>query len=182
MTTYKRQDLPALLQDIAKNETTQIYLIFGERYLCQRAADQILDHLLPDEKQRASSLVLVDGDQEEQGKTLNELRTYSLFGGRRVIRVADSRLLHSKVVAKNLWEKGVKKYQDNDLVGAGRYLRQVLDIGGMTPADLEDLPAATWKSKLGFTRPQENLAWVGEVLEKTGLGDEAAGAAGGPAA
>lgn len=173
MTTYKRQELPALLQSIAKGETTQVYLIFGERYLCQQAADQILAKLLPDEKQRTSSLVLVDGDQEEKRKTLNELRTYSLFGGRRVIRVADSRLLHSTVIAKTLWEKGAKKYQDNDLAGAGRYLRQVLEIGGMTPADLEEVTPEIWKAKLGFARPQESLAWVGEVFEKTGLGGEA---------
>ncbi len=85
MTIYKRQELPALLQAIDKGDTTQIYLVFGERYLCQRAADQILDHLLPDESQRSGNLIMVDGDQEEPGKTLNQLRTYSLFGGRRVI-------------------------------------------------------------------------------------------------
>ncbi|MEN8134815.1 MAG: DNA polymerase III subunit delta [Thermodesulfobacteriota bacterium] len=173
MTIYKRQELPALLQAIDNGETTQIYLIFGERYLCQRAADQILDHLLPDESLRSGSLILVDGDQEEPGKTLNQLRTYSLFGGRRVIKVMDSRLLHSKVIAKNLWEKGVKKYQNNDLEAAGRYLRQILDIGGMTPSDLEELPSSTWKNKLGFARPQGSLAWAGEVLEKTGSTNEA---------
>jgi DNA polymerase-3 subunit delta len=179
MAIYKRQELPALLQAIDKGDTTQIYLVFGERYLCQRAADQILDHLLPNESQRSGNLIMVDGDQEEPGKTLNQLRTYSLFGGRRVIRVMDSRLLHSKLIAKNLWEKGVKQYQNNDLAAAGRYLRQVLDIGGMTPVDLEELPAATWKNKLGFARPQGSLAWVAEVLEKTGPADDTAAVTGG---
>jgi DNA polymerase-3 subunit delta len=178
MTSYKRQELPDLLQAIDKGLISQVYLVFGERYLCQRAADQILDHLLPNESQRSSNLILVDGDQEEPGQTLNQLRTYSLFGGRRVIKVMDSRLLHSKVVAKTLWEKGVKQYQNNDLEAAGRYLRQVLDIGGMTPADLEELPASTWKNKLGFARPQGDLAWVDEVLEKTGSTDEAAAVGG----
>lgn len=172
MTIYKRQELPALLQAIDKGDTTQIYLVFGERYLCQRATDQILDHLLPDEGQRSGNLVLVDGDQEEPAQTLNQLRTYSLFGGQRVIRVMDSRLLHSKVIAKNLWEKAAKQYQNNDFAAAGRYLRQVLDIGGMTLADLEELPASTWKNKLGFGRPQGSLAWVGEVLGKSELGDD----------
>lgn len=174
MGTYKRQELPNLLKSIDKGEASQIYLVFGERFLCQQATEQILNHLLPDESQRSGSLILVDGDHENPGKTLNELRTYSLFGGRRVIKVTDSRLLHSKVVAKTLWEKGVKQYQNNDLEAAGRYLRQVLDIGGMTPADLDELPASTWKAKLGFARPQESIAWVGEVLEKTGASDEVA--------
>lgn len=173
MTTYKRKDLPALLQAIDKNQPSQIYLIFGERYLCQQAADEILLHLLPDEKQRASNLVLVDGTREEDGKTLSDLRTYSLFGGKRVVRVADSRLLISKAVAKTLWEKGAGKYQDNDLPGAARYLRQVLEIGGLTPADLLEISSVDWKSKLGFDRPRENLTWVGDVFAKTGFGDTA---------
>ncbi|MFO7606656.1 MAG: DNA polymerase III subunit delta [Desulfurivibrionaceae bacterium] len=179
MATYKRQQLPDLLGAIAKGDSTQVYLIFGERYLCRQASEQILERLLPDEKQRAGALVLIDGDREEPGKTLNQLRTYSMFGGRRVIRVMDSRLLHSKVVAKTLWEKAVKHYRDNDPAAAGRYLGQVLEIGGMTPADLEELPAAAWKNKLGFPRPQENLSWAAEVLEKKGAGEETSAARGG---
>lgn len=166
MATYTRQQLPELLKSIDQGDSSQVYLIFGERYLCRQAAEQILAGLLPDEKQRAGGLVLVDGDREEPGRTLNELRTYSMFGGRRVIRVMDSRLLHSKVVAKTLWEKAAGYYRNNDLQAAGRYLGQVLEIGGMTPADLTELPTAAWKNKLGFARPQEDLGWAVEVLEK----------------
>lgn len=168
MATYKRQELPALLKSIAKGETFRIYLLFGERYLCHQATGELLDQLLPDEKQRAGSLLLVDGDREEPGRTLNQLRTYSLFGGRRVVRVMDSRLFHSKVVAGTLWEKAVKHHRNNDLEAAGRYLRQILDIGGLATGDLEVLQPADWKSRLGFERPQEDLTWVGEVLEKSG--------------
>jgi DNA polymerase-3 subunit delta len=174
MATYKRQELSALLRAVAQGETRQIYLIFGERYLCLRATDQLLAHLLPDAKRRAGSLLLIDGDQEEPGKTLNQLRTYSLFGGRQVIRVMDSRLLHSTVVAKTLWEKAAHHQQNNDPAGAARYLRQVLDIGALTPAELQDLPAATWKSRLGFPRPAGSLAWAGEILDRTEATDGAA--------
>jgi DNA polymerase-3 subunit delta len=166
MTTYTRHQLPDLLGTIEKGASAQVYLIFGERYLCRQAAEQILERLLPDEKARTGGLLLVDGDREEPGKTLNELRTYSMFGGRRVIRVMDSRLLHSKVVAKTLWEKAAKYHRNNDPEAAGRYLGQVLEIGGMTPDDLEELPAAAWKNKLGFARPQEDLSWAVEVLAK----------------
>jgi DNA polymerase-3 subunit delta len=173
MATYKRQELPALLRAVDQGETSQIYLVCGERYLCRQAADQLLAHLLPDAKRRAGNLLLIDGDQEEPGKTLNQLRTYSLFGGRRVIRVMDSRLLHSTVVAKTLWENAASRHQNNDPAGAARYLRQVLEIGALTSAELADLPAATWKSRLGFTRPQGSLAWVGELLALTETGGEA---------
>jgi len=164
MTIFKRQELPDLLKAIDEGETSQIYLIFGERYLCQQAADQVVAHLLPDASRRTGNLFLLDGEQEDPGQTLNQLRTYSLFGGRRVTRVMDSRLLHSKVVAKTIWEKAVRHYQNNDLAATGRYLRQLLEIGSMTPADLEELPASSWKAKLGFPRPSGNLAWISEIL------------------
>ena len=164
MTVHKRQEIPALLEKIATGETAQVYLVFGERYLCQQAVEDILNRLFPEEKQRAGNLTLIDGEQEDPVKTLSELRTFSLFGGRRVLRVMDSKLLHSKVVAKPLWDNAVKSHQHNDLQAAGRYLRQVLDIGGLTPEDFQELPESAWKSKLGFARPPGNLDWVSEVL------------------
>jgi DNA polymerase-3 subunit delta len=167
MTVYKRQDLPDLLKNIAQGEASQLYLIFGERYLGRQAATEILDHLMPDEKQRAGSLLMVDGDREEAIQTLNQLRTYSLFGGRRIISVMDSRLFHSQAVARPLWDKACRSHQKNDLEAAGRYLRQVLEIGDMTGSDLEELPEKTWKNKLGFARPDGDLSWVSEVLGKT---------------
>ena len=103
MTIYKRQDLPGLLKNIDQDPSNQLYLVLGDRYLCRQALTDLLDHLLPDEKQRAGCLVTVDGDHEEPLQTLNQLRTYSLFGGRRIITVMDSRLFLSQVVAKTLW-------------------------------------------------------------------------------
>ncbi len=172
MTVYKRRDLPGLLKNIDQGQASQLYLIFGERYLGRQAATEILNHLLPDEKQRAGSLLMVDGDREEAGQTLNQLRTYSLFGGRRIISVMDSRLFLSQAVAKPLWEKACRSHQKNDLEAAGRYLRQILEIGDMTGSDLEELPEKTWKTKLGFARPDGDLSWVNEVLGKTGTSDE----------
>ena len=115
MTVFKRRELPDLLKNIDQGQTSQLYLVFGERYLCRQAATEIINHLLPDEKQRAGSLVMVDGDREEPGQTLNELRTFSLFGGRRIITVMDSRLFLSRGVARNLWEKACRSHQKNDL-------------------------------------------------------------------
>jgi DNA polymerase-3 subunit delta len=167
MTVYKRRDMPGLLKNIAQSQTSQLYLIFGERYLGRQAATEILDQLLPDEKQRAGSLLMVDGDREEPVQTLNQLRTYSLFGGRRIISVMDSRLFLSQAVGKPLWDKACQSHQKNDLEATGRYLRQVMEIGEMTGSDLEELPEKTWKTKLGFDRPDEDLSWVNEVLGKT---------------
>ncbi len=164
MPIIKRQELPTLLKGLDSGRAAPIYLVVGDRYLCQQAAGEIINHLLPDEKQQAASLALVDGDQEEPGQTLNQIRTYSLFGGKRVIKVSDTRLLFSKVVGKTLWDKGLQHRDKNDPRAAGRCLRQFLELEGLTVDELLELPEAAWVTQLGFSRPPGDLAWIGELL------------------
>ena len=90
MAVYKRQEVPALLKSVERGEIAPVYLLFGERYLCQEIANDLVCRLLPDEALRLNSLKIIDGDQEEVGATVNMLKTYSLFGTRQVIRVMDS--------------------------------------------------------------------------------------------
>jgi DNA polymerase-3 subunit delta len=176
MPIFKRQELPALLKGLDEGRTAPVYLVVGDRFLCQQASGEIINHLLPDEKQRAASLALVDGDQEEPGQTLNQIRTYSLFGGRRVIKVSDTRLLFSKVVGKTLWDKALQYRDKNDPRAAGRCLRQFLELESLAVAELLELPEASWTTQLGFSRPPGDLAWVVELL---GSGPGGAGGQGG---
>lgn len=176
MSILKRSELPALLKAIARGEQAQVYLVVGERYLCQQAAGEIVGHLLPDEGMRAASLTQLDGEQEEPGQTLNQLRTYSLFGGKRVIKVSDSRLLFSKVVGKTLWERAAQNQENNDFAAAGRCLRQFLELEGLAVGELLELSASAWQAQLGFARPDGDLGWVGQLL---GSGPAASGAKGG---
>ena len=84
MSLYKRQEIPKLLAEIKQGAKTQIYLVFGERYLCRNAAQELIDHLLPAEERQATSLQHIDGDQEDFSRTLNFLRTFNLFTGHRL--------------------------------------------------------------------------------------------------
>ena len=130
MSFFKRTELPAFLDELADSgRRKQVCLIFGERFLCRQIAAEAITVLLPEERQRSQQLVTVDGDSEDPINTLNILKTYSLFGGRRVIRVNDSRLFFSKNIAKNIWEKAVQAYQDKKEAAAGRYLQQILPSG-----------------------------------------------------
>ena len=106
MPLYKRKDIPRLLAEIEKKGSpSQVYLIWGERYLCRNAAQEIIDRLLPEEKRHSTSLLHIDGDQEDFSKTLSLLKTFSLFSGPQIIWITDSKLFLSKGVAKNFWEK-----------------------------------------------------------------------------
>lgn len=155
-----------MLADAAKGEFSPVYLILGERYLCQQFVDDLVNTLLPDEKQRAHSLVAIDGDQENQADTLNQLRTYNLFGGRSVFRVLGSKLLYSKSVTRTLWDKAQAAFAGKDLKEAGRFLNQMLELIQETGQENYDalisLAASRWKTLFGFAKP-DDLDWLREV-------------------
>lgn len=166
MPLFKRTEFDAFLAELADTaRPRQVYLIFGERFLCRQMAAEAVVALLPDEKQRSQQLISVDGDHEDPINTLNILKTYSLFGGRRVIRVNDSRLFFSKNIAKNIWEKGVQAYEDKNETAAGRYLRQLLAmLPGDAPSleDLQNLAENKWKDIFGFAKPGAT-GWLSEM-------------------
>ncbi|MDH4330970.1 MAG: DNA polymerase III subunit delta [Desulfobulbaceae bacterium] len=167
MAVYKRQEVTPLLKGVERGETAPVYLLFGERYLCQEIANELICRLLPDESQRANNLKTIDGDQEEMGATVNMLKTYSLFGARQVIRVMDSQILYSKVVAGTLWDKACKAWGGKEPKKALRYLTQMLALADLSPADWEKeemgaCPPGRWQELFGFAKP-EDLDWVGEA-------------------
>jgi len=182
MPVYHRKDIPALLQSIDQGQVSPVYLICGDRVLCQQAADDLVRRLLPDEGQRRQNLILVDGDREEPDQTLARLKTFGLFPGRRVIRVKDSKLFYSKDVARTLWDKAAKARADKDARRAQRYLLAMLGLAELTGADwteenLEQADSGRWQALFGFPRPAEDLAWVGEALAQAS--PDAAPSAGG---
>jgi DNA polymerase-3 subunit delta len=169
MSLYKRQDIPKLLSTIEQGNISQVYLLFGERYLCRSAVQEIIDCLLPDQERQATSLQHIDGDQEDPAKTLNLLRTYSLFPGRQIFWVTDSKLFFSKGIAKSIWDKVCKKKEANEKKHARRYLKQMLDLAAVSPAEMLDeditsLSSTRWKNLFGFVKPKGDLSWVLELL------------------
>lgn len=166
MPLFKRTEFAAVLKELADPERVrQVYLLFGERFLCRQMASEAIAALLPDERQRSQQLITVDGDNEDPLNTLNILKTYSLFGGCRVIRVNDSKLFFSKNIAKNIWEKAVQAHQNKKEASTGRYLQQLLAMLPDNPAslaDLRDLSAARWQEIFGFARPTDG-DWLTEI-------------------
>jgi DNA polymerase III subunit delta len=167
MAVYRRQEVQALFKAVAGGETAPVYLLFGERYLCREIADDLVCRLLPDEARRPQSLKAIDGEQEDMGATVNMLKTYSLFGTRQVVRVMDSQILYSRVVAGTLWDKARKAWDEKEPKKSLRYLAQMLALADLVPADWEKeemgvCAPGRWQELFGFARPEE-LAWAQEV-------------------
>ena len=171
MSLYKRQEIPKLLDKIKQGDTSQIYLVFGERYLCRNAAQELIDHLLPEKERQATGLQHIDGDQEDFSVTLNLLKTFSLFSGRKIFWVTDTKLFYSKGVAKNVWDKACEKNDRNEPRQALRYLLQMLNLAAQSPKEMVEeniasLSATRWKNLFGFSKPQGDLSWAQNLLAK----------------
>jgi len=169
MSVYKRQELPKLLDEIKQGGTAQIYLLFGERYLCRNAAQELIEHLLPEQERQDTSLQHIDGDQEDFNRTLNLLKTFSLFPGRKIFWVTDTKLFYSKGVAKSVWDKACEKNERNEAGQALRYLLQMLNLAAVSPQEMVEeniasLSATRWKTLFGFSKPQDKLSWVQDLL------------------
>lgn len=166
MPVYERKTLPTLLQQIKKGEVVPAYLLIGERYLCQQAADQIATLLCT----AGGTVHSIDGDTEDSNLTLSKLRSFSLLGGRQIFRVNNTRLFHSKNVAQAIWKRAVQAHEGNKPENALKYLRAMMEAGGLEANTAENDPAsltaAQWKKCFGFAKPAEKLEWTGEILTR----------------
>ena len=166
MAAYKRNDIPKIINAIQKGKACQVFLLIGDRFMCGEAADQLIAGLIPEQRSRKQNVKVIDGDHEDQLNTLNLFRTYNLFGGAQVLRVNNSKLFHSKAVAKKIWDLAKKAYENKKPAKALVYLQQMADTGDVRVDDLNDLSAAKWKSSFGFSRPAGQMTWLEKVYEK----------------
>ena len=173
MAVFTRETLPELLAQPAQLNA-QVYLLVGERYLCRTAAEQLERALVA----TGGGVHLIDGDQEDINATIARLRSYSLLPGRQVYRVTDTRLFHSRQVAKGIWERAGKAHADGRTEQAGRALRALLQAGGLDAAvpgaDLAALDSGEWQRCFGFARPDADLTWTRDYLAGGANGGEVA--------
>ncbi|MCI5148107.1 MAG: DNA polymerase III subunit delta [Candidatus Electrothrix sp. MAN1_4] len=178
MPVYEKKTMPTLLQEIKKGEVVPAYLFIGERYLCQQAAEQIATLLCT----AGGTVHSIDGDTEDKNRTLSKLRSFSLLRGRQVFRVNNTRLFHSKDVAQGIWKRAVQAHEANKPEKALKYLRAMMEAGGLEANTAENDPASLtavqWKKCFGFAKPAGKLEWTGEIL--TRFPDQEEGGPGGP--
>lgn len=166
MALFTAEQMDDLLTEIRKDRIGQVCLICGDRFLCRQAAEKISQALL----ENGGTLHTVDGDAEKFSTTLNKLTSFSLFPGRQVFKITDTRLFHSVKIAQSLWKKAVQARQDNNPEGAGRHLRNMLASASLDPNDPENdpgaIPAGQWKKLFSFTKPPEDLSWTAGLLDQ----------------
>ncbi|MCF8055908.1 MAG: DNA polymerase III subunit delta [Desulfocapsa sp.] len=163
MALIKRTELPQLLQGLGKGGSEQIYLFFGERYLCREAADSLQKSLLAGPM--GGTVNSINGDTEDCGRTLGQLMNFSLLPGVQIFRVTDSRLFHSKDVASVIWSRIVQAHDEKKEAVCRRQLNSFRALAGLSGDDrLAEMAADQWQALFGFARPSGNLVWADEIL------------------
>lgn len=169
MPAYERTNFKSLLKAIAKGDVAPVYLLWGERYLYQSAYEELIAALLP-EKNRSTNLRVIDGDNEDVYRLVEELQTLPLFPGRQVFVVKDTRLFHSKTTADPLLAKSHEYFIKGDLQAAARSLVQAISLSGLAIEDVRDggwekIPDGTWEKIFSAPRSGEDIAWLNEVTK-----------------
>lgn len=164
MTIIKRSEFEASLQEKATIPQSQIYLFFGERYLCQTAADKLETRLLSD---TTGALHNIDGEQEDPNQTLASLMSFSLLPGRQIYHVGDSRIFHSKTVISKIWEKAAQSHQNGRHDPALKHLKAMVQAVSLkidNPEVFSQIPVPEWKKVFGFDKPGGDLTWADAAL------------------
>ena len=163
MGLYKRTEIETLLDKITAGERCQVYLCYGERYLCRKAAKRLEERLL----EGGGAVHTLDGSLEDTSKLLSRLRSMTLLPGLQVYRVTDTTLFQSREVGGPLWEKA-RKARDKDNPGAAaRYLRSLLRLGSLNlqgTSVFSDIGSAQWPKLFGFPHPGGKLDWADELV------------------
>ncbi|TKB24442.1 DNA polymerase III subunit delta [Desulfopila sp. IMCC35006] len=164
MTQLKRSEFQAKIQEGQFGSESQVYLFFGERFLCKEAADSLQDTLL---RQQPGAVHTIDGDREDPGQTLARLMSFSLLPGRQIYRIADSRIFHSKTVVAEIWTKAVQAFQAGRPGPASRHLQAMIQAADLKidgPSPLSEIPPQEWKKVFAFDKPADSLTWADNLL------------------
>lgn len=163
MPIYKRKDTKKLIQEVEKGAVAPVYLLHGERYLCRRVGDELIDALCRERGEDQVNVKRLAGENEDPVHIVNLLKSYSLFTGREIVRVTDSKLLVSRTNSRALWDKALKAYADNNKEEACRCLSRLLDLASLeTCAELAELGSDQWQKLFGFSRPAD-LKWLADI-------------------
>lgn len=139
------QQLPALLDK--KENLPPVWLIHGEDALVREALDALMAALLPKARQDMGYSP-VDGAQADVAEALEQVNTFSLLGGKKVVAYLDARLFHSRNNASDLMEKALSLLRAGEEKKACRPYLSVLSVLGLS---LEDATGKKGMQKLADT-------------------------------
>lgn len=163
MAVHHRAALKTLLDNIERQEHRQVYLLYGERYLCQEAAQLIASAFL----KKPGALHRFDGTTLSASQLCARVLSHSILPGWQIYRVTDCRLFHSKNSGEELWKNAEKAFRDNKPEQALRQLSALLALASLsqkTTNVFADMTPDSWQKGFGFAHPNTALTWADQLI------------------
>ena len=161
--------------DRGKDPFASVYLLHGDEYLYKQALAKLLDALLP-EAERSIRCTIMDGSDASLQQALNELNTYALLPGRKVVVISETRVFYSQKNKGALLEKSRGAAAAGRLKAAATPFVAYLALVGWT---LEDVAAESAAGKTLLSQwGEEEAAGLAKLIEYCrgkGLGTDAGG-------
>ncbi|MGD9078290.1 MAG: hypothetical protein PVG96_03075 [Desulfobacterales bacterium] len=127
--------LKDLKGDPAK-EFAAVYLIFGEELLVKNAYDELLDVLLP-AVNRSANYDPMEGTTENVYDVIENVNTFSLLPGTKVVAMRDSRIFYTRDNKSRLLENAKKAYDDDDKKKAAKYFLSLMSNLNLSFEDVD---------------------------------------------
>jgi DNA polymerase-3 subunit delta len=172
MPVFDKKDFPKVLTQVEQGSVAPLYFLHGEDYLVKSALAQLTEILVP-ESQQSTNLEVVDGNQSDFRQILDNVNTFALFGGRKVVVVQDCRVFYSRANLPTLYVKSKEAHEGGDLEAAARLLLEVLAYAGWSLTDVadgawRDIPTDQWQQTTGVERDQAEISWLEAVVDHAG--------------
>ena len=163
------KDFQKVIAQLEQGNIAPVYLLHGEDYLVKSALTRLIETLIP-ESQQNTNLQVVDGSQADFRAILDSVNTFSLFSGRKVVVVQDSRIFYSRSNLPAVFAKSEQAYQVGNVEGAARLLFEVLAYAGWSLTDVaggawRDIPADLWQQAVGVDQDKQKMEWLEAVVD-----------------
>ncbi|MBX7099922.1 MAG: DNA polymerase III subunit delta [Myxococcaceae bacterium] len=158
-------ELDDVLQELEAGGEAPLYVLWGEEFLVRKAADALVQRLVPD---AALGLNLVPADGLGPREVAAELATLPLFPGRKVVLLRDPEFLAPKKGRVDALSKAREAWKGNRKKEAARRLLAIAARAGWGPQELDPTASGApgpdeWERELGVTLADADVTFLKEV-------------------
>jgi DNA polymerase-3 subunit delta len=153
------------LQDLEAGGESPVYLLVGEEFLVRKAAERLLQALVPG---GAADLNVVTLDASSPREVAQELATFPMFGGRKVVFCRDPDFLAPKKAKADALGKAREAWAANRQKEAARRVlalaaRAGWGVGELDPGRAGSPAAEDWERELGVALGALDVAFLKDV-------------------
>lgn len=147
--------IDALIAEARAGKAAPVYLFHGEEYLARKAAEELVDALVPP-SQRDFNLSILEA-AASPAEVARDLATVPMFRGTKVVWLRDPEFLAPRRSARTdqlarlreLWEQGREK----------EAVRRLLALAQKAGIEIASASAEVWESEAGIVATPEDLAF-----------------------